>query len=221
VDVTPRAATYTGKAIKPKVTVTLNGEMLTADVDYTLAYKNNTKAGIATVVVTGAGVYFGEATATFKINKASLAKASVTVKAQTYTGKALKPAPVVKVGTRTLKSGTDYTLAYKNNTKVGTATVTVKGKGNYAGSASAKFTIRATVKLCSVNYTRPARSAKTAKLTAVVYRRGEPGERRLKEGRDYTVRFAQAKPGKDYMVATLTGKGSYAGTATVKLKLAG
>lgn len=60
---------------------------------------------------------------------------------KTYTGKAFEPAPAVKLGATTLKAGTDYTLSYKDNEKVGTATVTATGKGNYAGSVSKKFTI--------------------------------------------------------------------------------
>ena len=43
---------------------------------------------------------------------------------------------------KTLKQGTDYTVSYKNNTKAGTATVTVSGKGNYTGSKDASFTIK-------------------------------------------------------------------------------
>ena len=58
-----------------------------------------------------------------------------------YTGSAIKPAPTVKVGSTTLKSGTDYTLSYKNNTNAGTATVTITGKGNYTGTKSVTFKI--------------------------------------------------------------------------------
>jgi len=60
---------------------------------------------------------------------------------QKYDGKAKTPRPTVKVGTRTLKLNTDYTLTYKNNTNAGTATVTIKGKGNYSGSKSVTFKI--------------------------------------------------------------------------------
>ena len=47
----------------------------------------------------------------------------------------------VKYNGTTLTKGTDYTVSYKNNTKVGTATVTVKGIGNYTGSKKATFKI--------------------------------------------------------------------------------
>lgn len=67
--------------------------------------------------------------------------ATVTVKNQTYTGKALAPALTVKVGGTALKAGTDYTAKYTNNTKVGTATVTLTGKGKYGGTKAVTFKI--------------------------------------------------------------------------------
>lgn len=54
--------------------------------------------------------------------------ATVTVKDQKYTGKALKPAVTVKVGKTKLKKGKDYTVSYTNNKNLGTAFVTVKLK---------------------------------------------------------------------------------------------
>ena len=76
-----------------------------------------------------------------KVKRISLARAKVTAKTQLYTGKALTPAPTVKLGGKKLKRGTDYTVTYKNNRKVGTATITVKGKGLYRGTASGTFKI--------------------------------------------------------------------------------
>ena len=73
--------------------------------------------------------------------KVSLSKARLTVKAQTWTGKAIKPAVTVKLNGKALKQGTDYKVSYKNNVKIGKATVTVTGKGNYAGSKKATFAI--------------------------------------------------------------------------------
>ena len=40
-----------------------------------------------------------------------------------------------------LEEERDYTVSYKNNTKVGTATVVIKGIGNYRGSISKEFKI--------------------------------------------------------------------------------
>ena len=62
------AYTYTGKAIKPTVTVKdSNGKTISSS-NYTVSYKNNTKVGKATVTVTFKGNYTGRKTLTFKIN---------------------------------------------------------------------------------------------------------------------------------------------------------
>lgn len=63
---------------------------------------------------------------------------------QTYTGKNITFTPAqlkVYYGLTELKPGTDYTVKYKNNKTVGTATVTVTGKGNYTGKDEAEFNI--------------------------------------------------------------------------------
>ncbi len=67
---------------------------------------------------------------------------SISGKKYAYTGKALKPKFTVKLSGSTLKSGTDYSASFKNNTKCGKATVTVTGKGGYTGSRSASFIIK-------------------------------------------------------------------------------
>ena len=68
-------------------------------------------------------------------SKISVSKLKIAkISDQVYTGKALKPKLTVKYGSKTLKSGTDYTLTFKNNKNVGTATVTITGKGKYTGT---------------------------------------------------------------------------------------
>jgi gliding motility-associated-like protein len=74
----------------------------------------------------------------------SLSNQSITVDPianQTYTGSALTPAMVVKDGTTKLTLSTDYTVAYTNNTNVGTATATITGAGNYIGTKTQTFVI--------------------------------------------------------------------------------
>ena len=131
------------------VKLTCNGTTLTKDTDFTVSYVNNTKAGTAKIVFTGKGLYNGTLTKSFKITKAQLSdnmldEASKNIK-ETYTGKAFKPEVTLKNGDKTLKKGTDYTLTYKNNVKVSTDTtpaqITVKGKDNYTGTLTVKFSI--------------------------------------------------------------------------------
>jgi|GEM_PF-5066053 len=63
---------YNGQDWNPSITsVMLRGSALTQD-DYTVSYSNNKNAGTATVTITGAGDYFGTASANFNIAKAVL-----------------------------------------------------------------------------------------------------------------------------------------------------
>ena len=88
------------------------------------------------------------------IAKASVKAATVTaIQDQDFTGAAVKPVPTVKLTvtqgsgqqavkkTLTLKSGTDYTVSYKNNVNPGTASLTITGKGNFTGTLTRTFKI--------------------------------------------------------------------------------
>lgn len=78
-----------------------------------------------------------------KSNIVSISKCTVSgIKTKTYTGKALTQSITVKYGNTTLKKDTDYTVSYKNNKNVGTATVTITGKGKYSGTVKKTFTIK-------------------------------------------------------------------------------
>ena len=61
------------------------------------------------------------------------ADAVVTVEDVVYNGTAQEPTVTVKVGSKTLIEGKDYTLVFENNVNAGTATVTVKAVGQAAG----------------------------------------------------------------------------------------
>ncbi|GHV68540.1 hypothetical protein FACS1894199_15930 [Bacteroidia bacterium] len=64
------------------------------------------------------------------------------ITAEDYTGAPHMPALTVKDGTTPLTPTTDYMVGYNSNTNAGTATATVTGAGNYAGSTGSKdFTI--------------------------------------------------------------------------------
>ena len=71
-----------------------------------------------------------------------IAKAQVTgIVNKTYAGRRLTQDLTVRIGSETLIEGTDYTVSYTNNTHVGTATITIKGKGSYKGSITKTFKI--------------------------------------------------------------------------------
>lgn len=93
--------------------------------------------------VSGKRVYGGYS-AEIKVRSAtkrSVGKASVKVSDQVWTGKALKPAVTVKDGNVTLKKDRDYTVSYSANKDIGTAKVTVTGKGSYTGKITKTFKI--------------------------------------------------------------------------------
>lgn len=58
-----------------------------------------------------------------------------------YDGKKKQPSVIVKVGSKKLKKGTDYKVTYKNNQKVGIASVIISGTGKYTGKVTKKFKI--------------------------------------------------------------------------------
>ncbi|MBR1749806.1 MAG: hypothetical protein IJ740_02835 [Ruminococcus sp.] len=139
-----------------------------------------------------------------KSAKTSIAKAKVTgLTAKTYTGKAIKPAPTVKLGKKTLKKGTDYTVSYKNNKKIGKATVTIKGKGDYKGTITKTFKINP--KKTSV---KKATSPKTKQLK-VTYKKvaGVTG---------YQVSYSTSKNFTKKTTKTVTVKGAAKTSKTVK-----
>ena len=122
--------------------VTLDGKTLEETKDYEVAYENNFNVGTATVKVNGTGNYTGTATKAFKITQISIAEASVNgIKSVAYTGNPITQDPVVSYNSKQLMLNTDYTLSYKDNTELGTATIIITGKGNFKGSISRTFSI--------------------------------------------------------------------------------
>ena len=215
--VSASSQTFTGSALKPTVTVTLNGKTLSSS-DFTVAYGNNTNVGTASITVTGKGNYTGTATGSFAISAKSISGASVTAAGQTYTGSALKPAATVSVNGKTLVSGTDYTVAYSNNTVVGTATITVTAKGNYTGTASGTFKISA-ASISGASVSAEAGQTYTGhalKPAVTVTLNGKT----LVSGTDYTVAYSNNTEVGTATI-TVTAKGNYTGTATGTFKIAG
>ena len=141
---------YTGTALTPAVTVTFAGSLgtvtLSKDVDFSLTYENNTKAGAADVKITGIGNYSGTKTLDFDIFANLNDKTSVfTIPKQMYTGEAITEltGATLKAGGNDLKLGTDYTLSITSTDSFrtkGTAIFTAQGK-YYEGTRTVQFEI--------------------------------------------------------------------------------
>ena len=151
------------------------------------------------------------------LSRISISKASVTLSTSIYAydGKAKTPSVNVKVNGKTLKKDTDYTVSYSNNTKVGTAKVTITGKGNYTGSVSKTYSIKNNFKKATVSgISTKAFTGKNITQSITVKYNGKT----LKKGTDYTVSYSNNK---NIGTATvkIAGKGSYTGTITKTFKI--
>ena len=151
------------------------------------------------------------------LSRISISKASVTLSTSTYAydGKAKKPGVTVKLNGKTLKNGTDYTVSYSNNTKVGTAKVTITGKGNYTGSISKTYSIKNNFKKATISgISNKSYTGKNITQSITVKYNGKT----LKKGTDYTVSYSNNK---NIGTATvkITGKCSYTGTITKTFKI--
>lgn len=76
--------------------------------------------------------------------KISLKKAGISgIKSSyPYRKRAIRPTPIVRIGTTTLKNGKDYDILYENNKNAGTAFMIITGKGNYKDVIIKKFKIK-------------------------------------------------------------------------------
>ncbi len=204
---------YTGAECRPGVTV-MDGEAveLTKDKDYTVSYSNNTNPGTATITIKGQGNYTGTYTGSFTIvkkndptpEKINLSSAVITVADQTYTGQALIPSITVVLNGAVLPASA-YTVAYSNNINVGTATVTVTGQGNYVGSASATFAIKAAAKPVTPTVTKPGKvkgiSVKSVKTTSATLK-----WKKVSGASGYMIYRKNPSTGKSKLVKTVSSK---------------
>lgn len=217
--------TYTGKEIKPQLTVKYKGAALEETVNYTVSYENNTEVGTATAVIRGKGDYVGTRKVTFKIVEVaslSKAKAELTfVNTPTYTGKtitAYRETVIISVKNagqteeRTLTKGTDYVVEYVNNIKAGTATAVFTGIGGYRGTTKKTFKIVA----------RDVTAAGIRLDKSYSYEKGgckpEPtvtyGGSKLKAGTDYTLSYKKNTAAGSIAELTVKGKGNFTGSVT-------
>ena len=136
--------TYTGKVQTPAVSVTLGGATLVQGRDYRATISPATVKAVGTysVTVEGVGAYRGTLRGSFKVNAADISSAQIqAIGSQNYTGKAVTPQPKVTWQGMTLVAGNDYSVSYANNVNAGAAKLVITGKGNFAGTKSASFSI--------------------------------------------------------------------------------
>lgn len=129
---------------EPMSNISFGEQALIEDVDYTLAYANNSDVGTATIIMRGIGRFKGVAQFRFDILPKPLSDPEVAVRSvdtQLCTGKAVTPAMIVICDGIILASRRDYKVTYANNVDPGLATATITGIGNYTGTLSVNFEI--------------------------------------------------------------------------------
>lgn len=259
--------TYTGQPIQANhVVVTLdlkeNGQSVTRTLaegtDYEKTYQKNDKAGTASIIFTGKGAYDGKVTKTFKIAACDMQSDRIKIDLKngpySYAKGGCKPEPTVSFKNEKqtyvkLTLSKDYTLSYKKNNAAGnTATVIIKGKGNFKGSVTKTFDITSCnigdgdVKVSAAD--RIYKNKKNIYRTTV--RLTDTSGKVLKAGTDYDKKFVytyqsntklengtdraagEAVDKTDIIPAgtiiniTITAKGSnYTGTVTGTYRIAG
>lgn len=252
---------YTGKALTQNQVVlkTNDGKDLVYGTDYTTSYKNNIKKGNATIVFTAkpSSGYTGSFSKKFKIVPMDLSTALnkedllIDGAERTDSGwKLSESIPYQKGGataadkislqlkatgtTLIAGKGKDYTVSYTNNKELGTASMTLKGAGNYTGEIMIPFEIekaslsslyeegRVTITSASikVTYSRPKdedgeegdlKNSDTEFKPAVTIK---DGKSKLKKEVDYTIEYSENTRGEledsNVLKATIKGLGNYA-----------
>ena len=201
---------YDGTEKTPTVKVRSAGGYLTQDKDYTLTFNNNLNYGTAEVIIDGIGGYEGQIIKTFKINKAEISSAKITVDSgrYVYDGTAFEP----KVTVAGVKSS-DYTVNYYRNVDAGTAIIEIVGENNFGGKVSKTFEIQPaditkhTVELSQNSFEYDG-TAKTPTVTI----------KGLTEGKDFNVNYKNNVQ-RGTAIVEIEGIKNYTGSMTAEFDI--
>ncbi|MCR4903797.1 MAG: hypothetical protein K6A23_13125 [Butyrivibrio sp.] len=199
---------FTGSTVYLPSTSTSFGEM--TGWSNTVVYGYNSYSNLDSMVSAGESDYFNY-NETHSISNSTISYTSEYY----YTGSAITPDITVTYPltnkTLSLTNGTDYSVAYSNNTSVGAATITVTGIDSYSGSTTKIFNIYGSLNNAAITLSQDAYNydgtAKTPSITVTAY------GNTLTEGTDYTVSYSNNVE-EGTATATITGTGYYSGTQT-------
>lgn len=222
---------YTGKAIKPELKIYDGNVKLIEGVDYSLSYKNNINAWIdgydgrkePTITVKGLGNYTKTFTVNFQILPKNLSDKDISIDdiSVAYNKKNQKVSPKIYYQGKALKNS-DFTVATEERKDPGVYPVVITGKGNFTGTYTMNFTIKAdSKKLISKasitlsssmkkrvydpkNPTKPQVAEQSGDIVVKI------SGNTLVENKDYVLQYQNnIYPGKATII--VVGKGLYAG----------
>ena len=169
----PTTYIYDGTAKEPEVLVVYDGQTLTKDTDYTVAYSDNKNAGSAEVTITGIGVYHEAAHLQFTIEKAG--QAAPTGLKAVNTSKTGASDGAIENLTTAMEYSTDeiHWTKVTDGTKIsqlaaGDYFVRYAETGNYLASASTKVTVAVKEDPSTGNGSNTAALTGTTQKTATI-----------------------------------------------------
>lgn len=169
----PTTYIYDGTAKEPEVLVVYDGQTLTKDTDYTVAYSDNKNAGSAEVTITGIGVYHEAAHLQFTIEKAG--QAAPTGLKAVNTSKTGASDGAIENLTTAMEYSTDeiHWTKVTDGTKINQLTagdyfVRYAETGNYLASASTKVTVAVKEDPSTGNGSNTAALTGTTQKTATI-----------------------------------------------------
>ncbi len=205
------------------------------------AVAKSTDAKAPTVIIKGIGNYsdlYQEIT--FTISARDIDEATATCADVRSTDSEAESRPTVKYNNKTLKLNTDYTVKYSMESDVDalgrvTAIATITGKGNFTGTKEVTYKVYynkvnlkdlepgdseedGSLLVVEVDDSELTYNGTTQKPDVVVKIRTSeadetPAYDTLILNKDYTVKYSNNKNAGDTASVTITGKGSFSGTA--------
>lgn len=219
---------YTGRQIRPVVSVYDGTKLLTGGVDYNITYKYNKNASSGSktpvIIIRGIGMYRGSKIVNFDILPASLNSSKVRVKyaSAACTGKTVKVNPTVYYEGKALKKGKDYNALLSGSAVAeGKYDVKIKGIANFTGDIASKLVVskKTSITACQVKKTRMTYSGTAQKPSITVLYKKQV----LQEGIHYRLLYPSdmVSAGSKLIFIEGLASGGYYGIKAVNVTLSG
>lgn len=135
-----------------------------------------------------------------------------------YTGSYINPVETITCGGLQLEKNKDYDIRYENNREVGTAKMTITGRGNYAGTKIIEFPIvKANLSQAQISINNKCIYNGKEQMPSPTVKMGTTW---LSKDRDYTVTYVN-NTNAGVATVKVTGIGNYTGTATTTFTIEG
>lgn len=225
---------YSNKGVCPPVIVKMDDIELVQGTDYTIQYpERSVELGTYRFTINFKGNLKGTVSKNYKIIAKSVEmltihnskdEAVTTLANMTYTGSRLTQMFSVYDEDTKLTENKDYVVSYADNLNAGTASVTIKGKGNYDSATSKviQFTIKP-YSLKNVSITKISDMIYTGmkqEPNLVVRRKLNDSWKQLERENDYKVTYTDnVNTGKATVKITAGNNGNYSSSKTITFRI--